>query len=65
MQRYGQIGGERLTFFQFFHTFKRDPEIVFIFPSCRVVQQLDVANIDNGLCSEEADVSGGERRPRH
>ena len=53
---------KRLTFFQFFHTLKRDPEVVVVFPSCRVVQELDVADIDDGLGSEEVSVSGGERR---
>lgn len=39
----------RLTLFQLFHTFKRDSKVVIIFPSCRIVQQLDVSNVDDRL----------------
>jgi hypothetical protein len=38
-----------LTFLQFFHTFERDPELVFIIESRRIVQKLYVTDIDDGL----------------
>jgi hypothetical protein len=36
-----------LTFFQFFHTLKRDSKVVIVFPSCRIVQKLNVSDVDD------------------
>lgn len=38
-----------LTLFQFLDTFKRDPEVVVVLPSRRVVEQLDVSDVYDRL----------------